>query len=87
MKRGEEVNYFPFLIATLSAVGSPTEQMVTSEPFWNATNVLAMILTAVLSAIVSWKIAKVNTNVKNLSYSIKRYPIIVEIGELKIRQF
>lgn len=70
------MNYLPFLIATVSSVESSTDQIITSEPFWNATNVLAMILTAVLSAIVSWKIAKANTNVKNLSYSIKRYPIL-----------
>ena len=70
------MNYLPFFIATVSSVDSHTEQIITSEPFWNATNVLAMILTAVLSAIVSWKIAKANTNVKNLSYSIRRYPIL-----------
>lgn len=42
----------------------------------NEMSVLISVITTIISVIVTWKAAKLNTNIKSLSYSIKKYPIL-----------
>lgn len=66
-----------YLLSAVTNVAKSVPQEVTNtETFWNATNILANILVAVITAVVAWKVAKVNTNAKSLSYSLKIYPIL-----------
>ena len=46
------------------------------DSFWNATNIVVNVLIAIVSAMIAWKVAKVNTNAKTLSYRVSMYPIL-----------
>lgn len=64
-------------IATNSVGGeNVTQQVANLDSFWNATNIVVNVLIAIVSAMIAWKVAKVNTNAKTLSYRVSMYPIL-----------
>ena len=64
-------------VATNSVeVENITQQAANSDSFWNATNILVNVLIAIISAMIAWRVAKVNTNAKTLSYRVSMYPIL-----------
>lgn len=71
------------LFASLSVVESTAEQTATTGSFWNAANMLVTILVGFITAVITWKAAKANTNEKSLSYSLKIYPILNNKFQLK----
>ena len=64
------------LFATISVAESTAEQTVTTGSLWNAANILVTILVGFITAVITWKAAKANTNERSLSYSLKIYPIL-----------